>query len=181
MVNVNIENIIASAKLAESFNLDDLAISIENSKYNPDEVPAVALHRSDPKTAILIFSSGKATFTGAKTLSELETLVVKIISELEKTGFIINQDPEIEINSIIASSDFNMDLNLVNIVNNPLFEDVEYNPGEFPGVIYRINELSAVFLIFSNGKIVCTGFKKIEDLTRVMSNIEDKLSSIGAL
>lgn len=181
MVNVNIENIIASAKLAEGFNLDDLAISVENSKYNPDEIPAVALHRDDPKTAVLLFSSGKATFTGAKTLSEIETLVVKTIYELEKTGFIVNQEPEIEIHSIIASSDFNIELNLVNIVNNPLFENVEYNPGEFPGVIYRMNEPSTVFLIFATGKIVCTGFKKIEDITIAMNNIEDKLSSIGAL
>ena len=181
MVDVKIENIIASTKLANDFNLDNLACSVEDSKYNPDEMPAVSLHYTNPKSVAFIFSNGKATFTGAKALPEIEDLVLRTIEKLEKSGFVLNQEHEIEIKSIIATSDFKTELSLANISSSPLFKNVEYHPEEFPGIIYRTNEPSAVFLIFSSGKIVSTGFKKIEDITIAMNNIQDLFSSIGAL
>jgi transcription initiation factor TFIID TATA-box-binding protein len=58
---------------------------------------------------------------------------------------------------------------------------VEYEPEQFPGLAYRMDELGVVLLIFSSGKLVCTGAKKMEDVSTAIETITDKLSSIGVL
>jgi transcription initiation factor TFIID TATA-box-binding protein len=62
-----------------------------------------------------------------------------------------------------------------------LAENAEYEPKQFPGLVYRMNNLGAVLLLFSSGKLVCTGAKKLEDATTAIDTMKDKLSSMGIL
>jgi transcription initiation factor TFIID TATA-box-binding protein len=58
-------------------------------------------------------------------------------------------------------------------------EGVEYNKKKFPGLVYRVKAPKAAFLIFTTGKIVCTGAKNVEDVRTVITNLAKTLKSIG--
>ena len=56
---------------------------------------------------------------------------------------------------MVASGDIKMDLNL-NFLALKL-PNTEYEPEQFPGLVFKLQGTRATFLLFSNGKIVCTG------------------------
>lgn len=50
---------------------------------------------------------------------------------------------------------------------------------DVPGIIYKINEPQAAAVIFSSGKIVCTGTKTMGTAQKAMDKITEKLKSKG--
>jgi transcription initiation factor TFIID TATA-box-binding protein len=62
-----------------------------------------------------------------------------------------------------------------------MLENTSYEPDQFPGLVYNIEELGAILLVFSTGKIVCTGVKNFEDASKAIEIMKDKILSIGAL
>jgi transcription initiation factor TFIID TATA-box-binding protein len=181
MACVTIENIVASTYISEKLDIENLAKVLENVKYNPDEFKGLSLYFDVPKSIVFVFPDGKIVCTGAKSIDDIEDLMLKTINMFEEVGVSVNDEPEAEILNIIASSEFNIDLNLDNIANNPLLENVEYNTDKFPGLVYKIDESEIVLLIFSSGKVVCTGANKYEDASDAINSFEDKLTSIGVL
>jgi transcription initiation factor TFIID TATA-box-binding protein len=66
----------------------------------------------------------------------------------------------ISIENVVASASVNqrVDLNLI----TKKFVDVEYHPDQFPGLVIRLKEPKTATLVFSSGKMVCTGAKSEE-------------------
>ncbi|GAH11486.1 unnamed protein product [marine sediment metagenome] len=60
-------------------------------------------------------------------------------------------------------------------------ENVEYEPEQFPGLVYRVKEPRVVMLLFGSGKIVCTGARSTEDASKAVEDLSEKLSSSGLL
>jgi len=56
-----------------------------------------------------------------------------------------------------------------------------HEPEQFPGAIYRMESPRVVFLIFSNGKIVCVGAKKEEDIYVVAEKLRQRLEEMEVL
>jgi len=50
-----------------------------------------------------------------------------------------------------------------------------YEPEQFPGLIYRMKEPRAVILLFSSGKLVCTGAKKEEHVHQAVDQLRQRL------
>lgn len=85
----------------------------------------------------------------------------------------------IKIENIVASVSLGIRIPLEKLVEH--LEVTEYEPEQFPGLVYRIKDPKAATLIFSSGKIVCTGARKIEDIEYAVKTISKKLKSIGAI
>jgi len=62
-----------------------------------------------------------------------------------------------------------------------LLDDIDYEPKQFPGLIYKIDDNGVLLILFSSGKIVCTGAKNVETASNAIETIKEKLTSIGAL
>ncbi|MCX6666726.1 MAG: TATA-box-binding protein [Euryarchaeota archaeon] len=181
MTDMNIENIVASTQIADGLDIKHLADTITNSKYDPEKFPGLVLHIEKPKTAVLLFSSGNAICTGAKNLEEVDEAIHEIINKIKNVGLPVSENPEIKTQNIVASSDLKKELQLGSLAKALSAENAEYAPEQFPGLVYRIDNLGAVLLLFSSGKLVCTGAKKMEDVTTAIDTIKDKLSSMGIL
>lgn len=181
MAYINIENIVATIHLSEKLDIENLAEVLLDVKYDPDEFKGLSLHFDDPKAIVFIFPTGKIVCTGAKSIDDIEVLMLKTIAKLEDVGIPVTDEPEVEIQNVVISSELDVELNLENIAKNPLLENAEYNPDEFPGLVYKINESKIVLLIFSSGKVVCTGASKLEDASNAINSVEDKLVSMGVL
>ncbi len=57
-------------------------------------------------------------------------------------------------------------------------ENIEYEPEQFPGLVYRIKDPKIVVLIFSSGKIILTGGRNLEDVRKGLEILEQKLESV---
>jgi len=115
-----------------------------------------------PKTATLIFHSGKMVCTGAKSEKESRSAVMKVVKELKKGGIIIISKPELKIQNIVASASLGGMIDLEKAVSKLV--KTMYEPEQFPGLIYRMDEPKVVILLFASGKLVCTGAKKEQDV-----------------
>ncbi|HDI75405.1 MAG TPA: TATA-box-binding protein, partial [Thermoprotei archaeon] len=81
-----IENVVASVTLNQRLDLELIASRVPNAEYNPEQFPGLVLRISRPKTATLIFSSGKMVCTGAKSENEVYKAVKNIIKILRDHG-----------------------------------------------------------------------------------------------
>ena len=154
---IEVVNIVVSTALEHDIPLEKMAATLSNTEYNPEQFPGLVIRIKDPKTSALIFSSGKVVCTGARTMENVALAIQKIIKSLEKINVKITIKPEIKIQNIVASGSVGLDLNL-NVLAMKL-ENTEYEPEQFPGLVYKLPEAKATFLLFSNGKVVCTGTK----------------------
>ena len=181
MADIQVENIVATTHLANRFDIQHLASLIKDCKYDPNEFSGLALNFRHPKTAALIFPSGRVVCTGAKNMDQLEDLINRAIDQIEKAGSKIPEEPEVEIQNIIATSSINKTLNLGAVAKSKIIENMKFNPEKFPGLVIKMENPRAVVLLFSSGKIVCTGTKNFEDASLAINSIKEKLSSFGAL
>jgi transcription initiation factor TFIID TATA-box-binding protein len=181
MTDINIENIVASTQIADGLDIRRLADAIPDSKYDPEKFPGLVLHIEKPKTAVLLFSSGNAICTGAKNMDEVDDAINEVVSKIKSVGLSAFEKPEIKTQNIVASSDLKKELQLSSVAKTLLLENVEYEPEQFPGLVYRMDNLGVVLLLFSSGRLVCTGAKKLEDVATAIDTMKDKLSSMGIL
>jgi len=155
--DIEVVNIVVSTSLEHDIPLEKMAATLSNTEYNPEQFPGLVIRIKEPKTSALIFSSGKVVCTGARTMEDVHASLKKIIKSLEKIGIKIKIEPKVVIQNIVASGSVGMDLNLNTLAMK--LDNTEYEPEQFPGLVYKLPEAKATFLLFSNGKIVCTGTK----------------------
>jgi len=174
--DIKVQNIVATASLGKSIDLEKVIEKIENTEYEPEQFPGIVFRTKDPKAATLIFSSGKVVCTGTSTIKDAKKVVKKVMNLLKKAGISTNKSPKIQIENIVASATLNLKPNLDKIAFE--LENSEYEPEQFPGLIYRMTENKLVFLVFSSGKIICTGArftKEVEDAVKEISKRLKKL------
>lgn len=171
--DITIVNIVVSTSLEHDIPLEKMAATLSNTEYNPEQFPGLVIRIKDPKTSALIFSSGKVVSTGAKTIEKVAESLKHIIKSLEKINIKIKIVPKLNIQNIVASGSIGMDLNLNTLAMR--LDNTEYEPEQFPGLVYKLDEAKATFLLFSNGKIVCTGTKSEEQVHIAVDMLIEKL------
>ena len=161
---IKVENVVASTKLAEAFDLSKIEAELEGAEYNKKKSPGLVYRVKAPNAAFLIFTSGKVVRTGSKNVEDVRMIITNLAKTLKAIGFEkINLEPEIHVQNIVASADLKTRLNINAIALGLGLENVEYEPEQFPGLVYRIKQPKIVVLIFSSGKLVITGEKSPED------------------
>ncbi len=181
MIAVKVENIVASTIFAEKLDLDVIATSLEEAEYEPEQFPGLVYRLKDPKTATLLFRSGKANCTGAKNIEDVRKTVNIISDKLKKLGVKVHKDLDIVVQNMVATADLGGELNLDEVAVAFGLENVEYEPEQFPGLVYRVKVPKVVMLLFGSGKIVCTGGRNTEDVSKAVQDLSEKLTSMGLL
>ena len=112
MTEIKVQNIVASTTFAEKLDLDVIAQSLEDAEYEPEQFPGLVYRLSDPKTATLLFRSGKANCTGAKNVEDVRKTVDIIADKLKKLSIEVYKNPEIIVQNMVATADLGGELNL---------------------------------------------------------------------
>ncbi len=177
-LDYKIENVVATVvvEITEKIDLKQIARKHAEVEYNPDRFPGLVMRIEKPRATILIFSTGKMVVTGLRKAAEAPKVVEKVVKNIRKAGIKVT-NPKITIQNIVASGDLhtNIDLNMAAIV----MEYAMYEPEVFPGLIYRMQEPKTVFLIFSTGRIVCTGAKKKEIVRDAVLKLNHQVRELG--
>jgi transcription initiation factor TFIID TATA-box-binding protein len=159
---VNIQNVVAIATLNQKVDLKAVFKGYPGVEYRPEKFPGLVFRLKRPKTGTLIFSTGKMVCTGARSRKESRRAILKVVKELKKAGIIIVSKPDFKVVNIVASASLGgmVDLEKVAVT----LRKAMYEPEQFPGLIYRMDEPKVVILIFASGKLVITGAKKEQDV-----------------
>lgn len=165
-----------SFRIAPSLDLQKLYVVLPDAKYNPEEVPALVMQFTKPRSVVTLFSDGKATLTGPKSMEDVDVVIKMIRDRLLVVGIQAEERPEIMVRNTTISIDVGRTLNLKTLAKS--LQQTEYNPKQFPGLVYRSNDPETVMLLFHSGKIVCNGVT-LEDVRRPLDMLMEKLISLG--
>ncbi len=176
---IEIQNVVASVTLNQRLDLQAIQNAFPEVEYKPAQFPGLVFRLAKPKTATLIFSSGKMVCTGAKSEDEAIKAVKTVVKLLKKYNFLIREEPIIEIQNIVASIDLKGEINLENAAQK--LENVMYEPEQFPGLIYRMSSPKVVILMFASGKLVCTGAKYEREVYEAINKLTEELNKLGLI
>jgi len=176
---INIENVVATATLNQKIDLNSIVRLFPGVEYRPEQFPGLVYRLKKPKTTTLIFSSGKMVCTGAKSERQARKAVNKVADELKRGGIVILAKPEIQIQNIVASAGLGGKIDLEKSTYS--LKRTMYEPEQFPGLIYRMDDPKVVILIFASGKLVCTGAKKEAEVPRAIAKLKETLEEKGLI
>jgi len=84
---------------------------------------------------------------------------------------------KIKVENVVASINLEREVPLPKILAK--LKGSEYEPEQFPGLVYRVEEPRAAMLIFSSGKVVCTGARSLKDVELLFKRITRMLAKLG--
>ena len=170
---ITINNVVATGTLNQKIDLNAVVKSYPGVEYRPEQFPGLVFRLNRPKTATLIFGSGKMVCTGAKSGKESRRAIMKVVKELKKTGIIILKKPSFKVVNIVASASLGGRVDLEKVAVT--VRKTMYEPEQFPGLIYRMAEPRVVILIFASGNLVITGAKVEEDIYDAVRKLHESL------
>jgi len=176
---VKIENVVAFAVLGKKIVLNKLVEKMDNTEYEPEQFPGLVYRITDPRAAALIFSSGKIVCTGAKSIEMSKEAMRRIVNDIRKTGIAMPKKFNITIENIVASTKIDVKPKLMLEDISLSLPEVEYEPEQFPGLVYRMKDPRTAFLLFGSGKIICTGGRNLEDIHKALHKFRDRLQEMG--
>ena len=176
MTEVQVENMVVSFSVAELLDLPKIAVDIPDAQYNPDEVPAVVLQFTKPRSMAAVSSTGVVVVTGPKSMDEVHEVIKMITDRLNLVGVESQEISDITVKNVTVSTDLHQNLKLRSLARS--LDNADYDPKVFPGLIYKGDNPNTVILLFVSGKIVCNGVS-LEDVTVALENMLEKLLSFG--
>ena len=173
------ENVVVSANIHRDLPLEKLASKLERAEYNPEQFPGLIYKSDVPKFSALLFSSGKIICTGTKSLKDAKAAIAVIIKRLGAISIKVTGEADIAVQNMVAAVSVGGKLNLNEIVFK--FENTEYEPEQFPGLVYHLPDSHITFLLFGTGKIVVTGAKSEKEIIESVYVLRDQLKKAGEL
>ncbi len=161
---IEIVNVVASATIDQKLDLYKIQDKFPVVEYNPEQFPGAVFRLSNPKTATLLFSTGKMVCTGSKSEESARKAVKIVVQKLRKEGIKIKKDAVVTVQNIVSSINLGGKIHLEKAART--LPRSMYEPEQFPGVIHRMIDPKTVILVFVSGKLVCTGGKIEEDVYR---------------
>ena len=174
---IKVQNIVAFTTLGKPISLEKLLRNVENTEWQPEQFPGLVYKITNPRASALIFSQGKIVCTGTKSEEDLTAAMNKIVSRIRKAGIPMPRKWEAKVENIVASTKIKGDLNLDEIAVT--LENSEYEPEQFPGLVYRISEPRVAFLLFRSGRIIVAGAQNLESIMRALHKFKENLEAIG--
>ncbi len=177
--NLKVHNVVASGTMNTKLPLSQIAMELERAEYEPEQFPGLVYRLENPKAAALLFNSGKVVCTGTKSVEQAHEALGNLVTKLKELGVELEDVSDVKIQNMVASTcvDKKIDLNKIAFE----LEGTEYEPEQFPGLVYRLDDPKVVFLIFQSGKVICTGAKNPEMIEKSIIKLEINLKNIDAI
>ena len=170
---ISIVNVVASATIEQRLDLKEITKKFPDVEWNPDLFPGAVFKLKNPKTATLLFRTGKMVCTGAKSEEIARKAVKKVVQLLRKGKIKIKNEATVTIQNIVASINLGGKVHLEQAARS--LPRSMYEPEQFPGLIHRMLDPKTVILIFSSGKLVCAGARTEKEVYRSVNNLHSLL------
>jgi transcription initiation factor TFIID TATA-box-binding protein len=184
MPHIKIVNVVGSGALGVEIDLERLADDIGEpvARYDPDKYPGMYLRFEEDTPLITIYRTGKFIITGADSEEESHSLRERLLNLFSEMDVI--EEPEDEwftIQNFVCTAEVGESLNLDVLAIGLGLEFTEYEPEQFPGLIYRPPGADNVVLLFASGRVVITGSPDLDTAEGTFAVVQDEVSDILAL
>lgn len=173
-------NVVASSSIGSEIDLSELSDDMESTSYRPEKFPGLVYRPDSHDVSTLIFNSGKVVATGATGIEEAEDAVQSVFQDLRDLGISVD-DADVVIQNVVNSTDIGSELNLNAIAIGLGVENVEYEPEQFPGLIYRIDDPEVCVLLFGSGETVVSGCDNQQDAREAVERVESELEKLDLI
>ncbi len=170
---ISVENVVASASVDQKIDLIEVTKKHPKTEYHPEQFPGLVFRLENPRTATLIFRTGKMVCTGAKSEEMAIKAVRTVVQKLREKKIDIKKDAVVTVQNIVAAINLGGKIHLEKAAR--VLPRSMYEPEQFPGLIHRMVDPKTVILLFASGKLVCTGAKKESDVYRSINNLHAML------
>ncbi|QLG28156.1 TATA-box-binding protein [Halorarum halophilum] len=178
---VEIVNVVASGALNVELDLERLADDIGEpvACYDPDKYPGMYLRFEEDAPLITVYRTGKFIITGADSEDESYSLREQFLSLFSDMGVI--EEPEdkwFAIQNYVCTGELEQNLDLNALAIGLGLENTEYEPEQFPGLVYRPESGESVLLIFNTGQAVITGARDLQTAENSFKELKTRLSEL---
>ena len=181
VADFEIANVVGTITYQQELELSALADTFEKRDeiasviYEPAENHWLQTRFAPDDTYVPFYRSGKCAIVGVKSIEHFEEMVERVNS-LMRELLDFDYEPTAEINNIVATTEIDSIPPLEAIAVGLGLEQTEYEPEQFPALIYRGRE--SVMLIFSSGKLVCTGLNNIDKMSSEIDSLTTKINAL---
>lgn len=171
---------VGSGDLGLEVDIAQLAEDIEGAatEYDPSNYHGLYVRFADDGPLITVYRTGKYIITGCSTRAKLKTTCEEFLQALSDLGMIEDtENPSFVLQNVVCTADLGEDVNLSTLAIALGLEETEYEPEQFPGLVYRPKSHSSVLLMFANGKVVITGSPDIESATDAFNHLCSRINT----
>lgn len=160
---VEVVNVVASGSLGVELDLEAIADDLDIVDYDPDKYPGAYFRFGDSAPLITLYRTGKYIITGASSEEEAYTTREEFLNTLSGHKILPTaEDDWFRLQNYVCMSEVGENLNLSALAIGLGLEVTEYEPEQFPGLVYRPAEHDCVLLVFGSGKVIITGATSIQ-------------------
>lgn len=154
--SVKVVNVVASTNANRQISIELLPTKLQKAVYEPEIFPGLIYRRNNPKTTVIIFSTGKIVSIGSRSKNLACESIRATISEIECIEGDKIRIERIRVENVVAVSDLCHYVDIDKIINYGI--EHMHKPKGFHGIIHRIKNNVAV-IIFKSGKVISVGSK----------------------
>lgn len=176
---VKIVNIVASGALNVELDLERLADDIGEpvARYDPDKYPGMYLRFEEDAPLITVYRTGKFIITGANSEEKSYSLRERFLNLLSDMDVIGKPEDEwFAVQNYVCTAELGQNLNLNALAVGLGLEKTEYEPEQFPGLIYRPKSAEGVVLLFGTGRVVITGCRSVDAAEDIFASLTETVS-----
>ena len=157
--------------------IDALASEFEiEATIHSDSMATIRLKKEGP--ALTLYRTGTFQIRGTESREALFEAKGDLLDALRKIGVEFDE-VSFRQNNAVYLADFETDIQLEALAIHLGLENVEYEPEQFPGVIYRPPELETVLLVFSSGKSIISGTIREREAKKAASYLREQLQQLS--
>lgn len=177
---VSVENVVASGSLGIELDLETVARELsEVVDYDPEKYPGAYFGLDDSAPLITVYRTGKYIITGADSADEASATRSEFLRLLTDHSILPKAEDEwYKIQNYVCMEDIGQQLNLSALAIGLGLEFTEYEPEQFPGLIYRPADIDCVLLIFGSGKVIITGATSIESAEEAVTGLLEHIDTL---
>ncbi|GAB7009185.1 TATA-box-binding protein [Halorubrum trueperi] len=177
---VEVVNVVASGSLGIDLDLEAVAKEARDiANFNPNKYPGMYLRFEEDAPLITVYRTGKFIITGSDSEEESYSLRERFLNLFSDMDVI--EEPEDEwfsIQNYVCTAELRQNLNLTALSIGLGLEKIEYEPEQFPGLIYRPEGADGVVLLFATGKVIITGCQTLEAAEDIFADLTETVSEL---
>jgi transcription initiation factor TFIID TATA-box-binding protein len=177
---ITIANTVGSGDLSVELDISEVEadLNLPYTEYDPSNYHGLYVRLVEDGPLITVYRSGKYIISGCSTFEDLFETNEGFLAELSELE-IISPDTEtgFTAQNVVCTAQLDSSVDLCTLSIALGLESVEYEPEQFPGLIYRPTDHQVVLLIFTNGKVVVTGAADVDTAEQAFNHLQEQVTT----
>jgi transcription initiation factor TFIID TATA-box-binding protein len=178
-MDLEVVNTVGSGDLGIEIDLNQLTADLEEVEFDPDKYPGAYVRLEDVEPLITVYRTGKYIITESTSEEEAYDCRRRFLELLSDRGVLDTPDDKwFSMQNYVCTGELDQVQNLNALAIGLGLEYTEYEPEQFPGLVFRPDDHPVVILIFASGKMVVTGAKDIDAAEKAFQSSKGDLDAL---